>query len=232
MTAEAISKAVSEGVQRNSPAAELERLAYRPETSEGALQSDANELLQRFTDRAINVANNHELSQIEAINDIRIKRTQAETREYRLGETDRIHPFYGKEGEEIARVSKPEHDIFRDLNPEKVNGLDFLTRTDIDLDQKDALGRTNQERMDRGLAPIGEDGMPIEIHHVEQSPQGPYAELTHAEHHSPQNFRDLHPKGRESDVAHGPDWHALRREHWQERAKNMTPDQVMTERRV
>lgn len=34
----------------------------------------------------------------------------------------------------------------------------------------------------RGNAPIGIDGKPIEIHHVNQNPQGPYMEVQSSEH--------------------------------------------------
>ena len=37
---------------------------------------------------------------------------------------------------------------------------------------KDALGRTNRERMKQGLAPIGKDGKAVELHHLKQKNDG------------------------------------------------------------
>ena len=59
-------------------------------------------------------------------------------------------------------------------------------RNDIDFEYRDATGRTNLERMKDGNAPIGNDGQPIQLHHVLQKESGPMAEvheITHTEYH-------------------------------------------------
>lgn len=60
-------------------------------------------------------------------------------------------------------------------------------RNDIDFEYVDPdSGMTNLELMERGNAPIGNDGMPIQLHHVLQKESGPMAEvreITHEEYH-------------------------------------------------
>jgi filamentous hemagglutinin len=53
----------------------------------------------------------------------------------------------------------------------------------FDVSRVDAIGRTNLQRMQRGLAPLDRDGMPINLHHLLQTMDGPIAELT-AQFHS------------------------------------------------
>ena len=57
-------------------------------------------------------------------------------------------------------------------------------------DPKDRFGRTNVQRMEKGLAPIGPDGLEINLHHVTQDEPGPMAELVSTQHQ--ENDRLLH----------------------------------------
>ncbi|WP_082355222.1 HNH/ENDO VII family nuclease [Bacillus sp. FJAT-22090] len=43
---------------------------------------------------------------------------------------------------------------------------------------KDARGRTNLERMKKGLAPLGPDGKHINLHHTTQINENSIAEVT------------------------------------------------------
>ena len=74
----------------------------------------------------------------------------------------------------------------------RVGGVDrdvsrrVYQRNDIDFDYRDATGRTNLQRMKDGDAPIGNDGRPVQLHHVLQKESGPMAEVrevTHTEYH-------------------------------------------------
>lgn len=60
-------------------------------------------------------------------------------------------------------------------------------RNDIDFDYVDPLsGLTNLEIMKTGHAPIGNDGKPIQLHHVIQKESGPMVEvreMIHEEYH-------------------------------------------------
>jgi hypothetical protein len=104
----------------------------------------------------------------------------------------------------------------------EINGKPCLIRDDIDWDQKDEFGRTNRERVNLNppLSPINKDGKVIELHHVGQKTDSPFAELTKDEHRGKGNDTTLHDKNIETE-AHTPEneskYQAEKKEHWQER---------------
>jgi RHS repeat-associated protein len=57
---------------------------------------------------------------------------------------------------------------------------------------KDKYERTNLKRMQQGLAPMGPDDKPLNLHHMLQTQDGPIAEVTHSMHFG--NYRQLHWK--------------------------------------
>lgn len=75
----------------------------------------------------------------------------------------------------------------------KVNGVvrdvsrRVYQRNDIDFKYHDPeTGKTNLQLMQAGKAPIGNDGNPVQLHHVLQKESGPMAEVrevTHSEYH-------------------------------------------------
>jgi FtsZ-binding cell division protein ZapB len=101
----------------------------------------------------------------------------------------------------------------------EINGRPCLIRTDIGMDQKDELGRTNKERMEQGLAPLDKNGKPIELHHIRQKADAPLAELTHEEHQGKGNDEILNDKTKKSEIDRGA-FRKERNEHWEERAKD------------
>ena len=60
----------------------------------------------------------------------------------------------------------------------------------INPDLVDKRGMTNLERMQKGYAPIGPDGKPVNLHHVDQTMTGPVQEMTQTIHQ--QNYIELH----------------------------------------
>ena len=65
--------------------------------------------------------------------------------------------------------------------PVEFEGMRTYPRSDIDWDMTDDLGRTNRQRAQSGLAPLGADGKPIPLHHIGQQP-GVVAEVTASTH--------------------------------------------------
>ena len=57
-----------------------------------------------------------------------------------------------------------EYNIYKEANlsESKVNDRECLIRNDIDLEQKDSMGRTNKERAELGLAPLDKYRIPLE----------------------------------------------------------------------
>jgi RHS repeat-associated protein len=73
-----------------------------------------------------------------------------------------------------------------------VNGVRVLQDDSlINPNLVDKRGMTNLERMQKGYAPIGPDGKPINLHHVDQTMTGPVQEMTQTFHQ--QNYVELHP---------------------------------------
>ncbi len=115
--------------------------------------------------------------------------------------------------------SMEEYQIYRNagLNEQKVGEKTCLIRSDIDMKQTDGFGRTNQERMEQGLAPLTPEGRPYELHHIGQHQDSPLAELTMQEHRGKGNDTILHIKTRESEIDREK-FDMERAEHWQNRA--------------
>ena len=67
----------------------------------------------------------------------------------------------------------------------------------------------------RGCAPTSkEDGKPIEIHHNEQNPNGPFREMTQTDHRGPGNYKANHPNlGQPSKIDRAA-WRRQVREYW------------------
>ena len=106
------------------------------------------------------------------------------------------------------------------LEPAEVNGKAALIRTDIDYDQKDAMGTTNLDRMKLGRAPLDANGKPIELHHIGQKQDSPLAELTSAEHRGNGNDNVLHNKQKESEI-NREDFDKERKDYWKARAEQI-----------
>lgn len=85
------------------------------------------------------------------------------------------------------------------LKPLSVNGKLALVR-DIDPNQVDEFGRTNNERMMEGLSPLDPDGCPYELHHLGQHMDSTLAMLTRAEHRLGENHSIWHQFGEESQI--------------------------------
>jgi len=82
---------------------------------------------------------------------------------------------------------------------------------------KDALGRSNIERMKQGLAPIGKDGKAVELHHLKQKDNGVIVELTSMEHNL--NSKVLHQYKQESEIDRKA-FNTFRSKYWKARAED------------
>ena len=81
--------------------------------------------------------------------------------------------FHAVQFEGTVKVNNVSYDVSRRV----------YQRNDIDFDYYDAnTGQTNLERMKAGKAPIGNDGSPIQLHHVIQKETGPVVEIREVTH--------------------------------------------------
>lgn len=119
-----------------------------------------------------------------------------------------------------AIASIEEYEIYKKagLVEAEINGKKCLVRSDIDWNQKDAMGRTNKERAEQGLSPVNKDGQVIELHHIGQHADSPLAELTIEEHRGKGNDLILHDKTKESEIDRQA-FSTERSNHWEARAK-------------
>lgn len=82
---------------------------------------------------------------------------------------------------------------------------------------KDSLGRSNIQRMEQGLAPIGKDGKSVELHHLKQKNNGIIMELTSKEHNI--HSKILHRYKNESEI-HRNNFNSFKKQYWKERVKD------------
>lgn len=68
------------------------------------------------------------------------------------------------------------------LKPYMINGQSMLIKSDINVNLVDKLGKSNMKRMQLGLAPLDNSGIPLELHHIGQKSEGTLAVLTKVEH--------------------------------------------------
>lgn len=118
--------------------------------------------------------------------------------------------------------SMKEYEIYKEagLKEEEIGGRKVLIRSDIDWNQVDEKGRTNTERIERGLAPLDKEGNPIELHHIGQREDSPLAELTFKEHRCDGNDTILHDKTKDTEThGEGNTWNSQKQEHWKNRAE-------------
>ena len=117
--------------------------------------------------------------------------------------------------------SMKEYEIYKNagLEEREINGKKCLVRKDIDLEQKDSMGRTNAERMEKGLPPLDKNGRPIELHHIGQHANSPFAELTRNEHGGKGNYSILHDNTQKSEIDRIIQFKNEKREHWKTRSE-------------
>ena len=107
-----------------------------------------------------------------------------------------------------------------DLQEAEIGGKKALIRNDIDWGQIDEKGRTNAQRIEKGLSPLDRDGNSIELHHVGQKADSPLAELTDKEHRCDGNDTVLHDKNQVTEThGDGNNWNSEKQNYWKARAE-------------
>lgn len=103
---------------------------------------------------------------------------------------------------------------------------DSLIKPDVDLLLKDDMGLSNYERMKEGRGPVArtDDDSGLELHHLMQEFDAPFAELTRRQHARPGDGVILHPKGKKkeswrSDKEKCNAFDTERVRHWRKRVK-------------
>jgi len=127
-------------------------------------------------------------------------------------------PSSSKKIIKIRRITKLEKKIIKSGKEVNFLGKTVVKRDFIfDPKAKDGLGRTNIERMKQGLAPIGKDGKPIELHHLKQQDNGKIVELLNTEHKK--YSKTLHRYTNKSEIDRN-EFNKWKKQYWKERAKD------------
>lgn len=121
-----------------------------------------------------------------------------------------------------------QYEIYKkaNLREETIDGRKCLVK-EIDMDYVDPkTGMTNRELMDAGRSPIdSETGEKIELHHMGQGYDAPFAELCENSEHGDGNHSVLHPKSADSwrnDTKLNNQYCNVEKpNHWVERAKEV-----------
>ncbi len=141
----------------------------------------------------------------------------------KLNEIDRINKqskYSSDVNQYISTIKELEVYKSENLKECEINNRKVLQNTSLDYSLQDSKGRTNLERMNKGLAPLNEDGRPYNLHHIGQKSDSPLAELKDIVHK--QNDAILHDKSISTEV-HGDNinWDKERSNHWKARAKKI-----------
>lgn len=144
-------------------------------------------------------------------------------------EREQMHKETGWSYSVIDAIDTPEqYQVYKDadLHEAIVNGRICLVKT-IDFDYVDPkTGKTNRELMAMGRAPIdSKTGEKIELHHIGQKFDAPFAELAENSEHGDGKDAILHDKTAESwrrDPEKNKQYSNVERpNHWKERAKEV-----------
>lgn len=123
-------------------------------------------------------------------------------------------------------ISMEQYNIYKnaELHYAEIDGRPCLVKN-IDMDYIDSkTGKTNFELMTEGKSPYdSKTGEKIELHHMNQDFNAPFAELCENSDHGGNNYSVLHPNDCESwrqDPEKNNQYNNHQRpDHWQERAK-------------
>lgn len=107
-----------------------------------------------------------------------------------------------------------------------VHGKKVYQRSDlIDPNRLDSKGRTNVVRMQKGLAPIGPDGEPINLHHLTQEDDSPIAEMTKTFHQENSGILHIDRSTTRSRINRPRFGRWKKRKYWPTRANDFTPQE-------
>ena len=103
-----------------------------------------------------------------------------------------------------------------------VAGKKVYQRDDlIDPNLVDGRGRTNIQRMEKGLAPIGSDGKSIDLHHMTQTNDGAVAEVTATFHQKNSKIIHINNNSIPSGI-NREEFNTWRSLYWKDRVKDFS----------
>jgi len=99
----------------------------------------------------------------------------------------------------------------------KIGGKEFIKRDVIfNPNYVDGMQRSNIDRMKLGLAPIGKDGNPVNLHHMKQYNDGLICELSQGEHNEYSNILHRYLGRSESEIDRSK-FNRIKSDYWKSR---------------
>lgn len=89
----------------------------------------------------------------------------------------------------------------------------------IDINKIDIKGRSNLQRMEQGLAPLGPDGNPVNLHHMTQRDISSIAEVEQSFHQTNSKTIHINPNSVPSGIDRK-SFNKWRSDYWKNRAKD------------
>ncbi|MFB1052105.1 HNH/ENDO VII family nuclease [Paraliobacillus sp. JSM ZJ581] len=121
----------------------------------------------------------------------------------------------------FAKVTKGTVNVYKYWNKTtEFNNVKVYQRDDIiDPSMVDARGRTNLDRMKKGLAPLGPDGKSINFHHTTQRNTSSIAEVTQIFHKENSSVIHINPNTIPSGI-NRTEFNKRRTDYWKNRAND------------
>jgi len=105
-------------------------------------------------------------------------------------------------------------------DPVEINGNKVYQRNDLfDPNAVDSRGRTNIQRMGKGLAPLDSNGQSINLHHMLQKQDGPIAEVTQSFHTDNRSVIHVNDNSIPSGIDRN-EFNKWRSDYWKQRSND------------
>lgn len=133
-------------------------------------------------------------------------------------DSQKFQAFINAENTTRRRMTNFEMSLITNGKRTTVLGNDFVKKDYLFNPQfVDGAGNSNIDRMKMGLAPIGKDGNPINLHHMKQQKNGTLVEMSASEHR--EHSALLHRYSRVSEIDRE-EFDLLKKPYWKMRAKD------------
>lgn len=93
----------------------------------------------------------------------------------------------------------------------------YIRQGDIDYDRLDGDGMTNLERMENGFAPVGKDGLYVNLHHMIQKETGGIMEIQDSIHKGNHGLLHINPSSIPSGIQRNA-FSSFKSDYWKRRA--------------
>ena len=91
-------------------------------------------------------------------------------------------PYTDEVNEQIATKEELDYYLENEYSEVEIGDKKILIPEDLDLENMDEDGKTNNKRMESGEPPLDKNGDPYNTHHIGQNAKGPFSLIPQADH--------------------------------------------------